>query len=76
MSKKLARSTDDAWIAGVCGGIAAYTGSNPNLIRLLAAVLTILGFGSVVIVYVLLWVLMPKQQPPGVQTITHQPPAA
>ena len=73
-SKKLERSPDDQWIGGVCGGLAEYTGTNANLVRLVVVVLTVLGFGSVIVVYLLAWVIMPRKQPPGSQTIVHEPP--
>jgi phage shock protein PspC (stress-responsive transcriptional regulator) len=58
--KRLTRSSSDSMIAGVCGGIAEYTGVDANLIRLLVVVGTILGFGSLAVLYVVAWVLMPK----------------
>lgn len=68
--KKLTRSRDDKWVGGVCGGIAAYTGLDANLIRLLVAVLTVLGFGSLIVAYVVAWILMPAAQPAGQQTVS------
>lgn len=60
MNKQLTRSTDQKWIAGICGGIAEYTGIDANLIRLVAVVLTVVGVGTVVVVYIVAWFLMPK----------------
>jgi phage shock protein PspC (stress-responsive transcriptional regulator) len=61
--KRLQRSDDDRWIGGVCGGLAAYTGVDAGLIRLIVAVGTILGFGSLILAYVVAWVIMPKADP-------------
>jgi phage shock protein PspC (stress-responsive transcriptional regulator) len=58
--KRLQRSTDDRWIGGVCGGLADYTGVDAGLIRLVVAVATILGFGSLIVAYVVAWIIMPK----------------
>ena len=58
--KNLTRSRDNKWIGGVCGGIGHYTDIDPNLIRLAAVVLTILGFGTVIIAYLIAWLLMPQ----------------
>jgi phage shock protein C len=69
--KKLTRSPDDSWLAGVCGGIADYTGVDANLVRLVVAVCTVLGAGSLIIVYVIAWVLMPKR--PQQETVWGQP---
>ena len=58
--KRLQRSIDDRWIGGVCGGLADYTGVDAGLIRLVVAVATILGFGSLIVAYVVAWIIMPK----------------
>ena len=72
--KKLERSTDQKWVAGVCGGIADYTGADVNVVRLLVVVATLLGAGSLILVYVAAWIIVPAQVPPGRQTIAHEPP--
>lgn len=61
--RRLVRSRDDRWIAGVCGGVAQYAGVDANLVRLLVVLGTIFGFGSLLIVYVIAWVLMPEEEP-------------
>jgi len=66
--KKLTRSRDDKWVGGVCGGIADYTGLDPNLIRILVAVGTVLGFGSLIVAYIVAWILIPA----GQQTVSAQ----
>lgn len=58
--RRLVRRTDDKMIAGVCSGIAAYFAIDVTLVRLLAVLGTVLGLGSLVIVYVVLWVVMPE----------------
>ena len=59
--KRLTRSRDDRWIAGVCGGVARYAGVDANLVRLLVVLGTIIGFGSLILVYVAAWILMPEE---------------
>ncbi len=59
-SIKLARSRDDRWIAGICGGIAEHTGVDVTLIRLLLVIATILGAGSLVLIYLACWVIIPR----------------
>ena len=61
--KRLQRSDDDRWIGGVCGGLADYTGVDAGLIRLIVAVATILGFGSLILAYIAAWVIMPLEDP-------------
>jgi len=59
-TKALTRSPDDRWIAGVCGGLAEYTGVDATLIRVIVLVATILGAGSLVVLYPICWLLIPK----------------
>ncbi len=59
--KRLVRSRDDRWIAGVCGGVAKYLGVDANLVRLIVVIGTIIGFGSLAVAYLVAWVLMPEE---------------
>ena len=58
--KRLVRSRDDRWLAGVCGGVADYAGIDANLVRLIVVLGTIFGFGSLLVAYVVAWILMPE----------------
>jgi phage shock protein C len=58
--KRLTRSRDDRMIAGVCGGIAEYFGVDSTLVRILVVVLTVLGFGALLIAYIVGWFLIPE----------------
>jgi phage shock protein C len=57
--KRLTRSPDDRWIAGICGGLAEYTGLDATLIRVVLLVATILGAGSLIVIYLVCWLLIP-----------------
>ena len=71
--KKLTRNRDDKWVGGVCGGIATYTGIDANLIRLIVAVATLLGAGSLIVAYLVAWLIIPKQpEPASAQTIVGE----
>jgi len=59
MNKKLYRSKTDKIFAGVCGGLADYFDIDATIIRLLFILIVAFG-GSGLIVYVLLWLIMPK----------------
>lgn len=72
--KKLTRTPDDKWVAGVCGGIGQYTGVDANVVRLVVVVLTVLGAGSLIIAYVVAWILMPNQPRGGVWVSTTDAP--
>jgi phage shock protein PspC (stress-responsive transcriptional regulator) len=54
------RSQDDRMLAGVCGGVGAYLGVDPVLLRVGFAVLTIFG-GLGAVAYVALWLLLPEE---------------
>ena len=58
--RRLTRSTDDRMVAGVCGGVADYLGVDPTIVRLAVVVGTVLGFGTLLVAYVLAWLLMPE----------------
>lgn len=49
-------------IAGVCGGLGAYLGINPLWIRILFLIALIPGGVPGFLVYVLLWLVMPRKQ--------------
>ncbi len=57
--KKFYRNPDDKVIAGVCGGIAAYFGADGTLVRLLF-VLSVLFFGTGLVLYIVLWIITPQ----------------
>jgi phage shock protein PspC (stress-responsive transcriptional regulator) len=54
--RKMAAS--EAWVGGVCAGVAYWLGVPVWIVRLIWAVL-ILGYGVGLFVYVLLWIFLP-----------------
>ncbi len=52
-------------IAGVCAGLAKHFGLSASGLRIAAVLLTILGAGWGLIVYVVLWVIMPYEPAGG-----------
>ena len=60
MEKKFYLSETDKKIGGVCGGLAEYFQID-SLIMRLAFVALILGLGSGLLLYILLWFLAPKR---------------
>ncbi|MCS5717991.1 PspC domain-containing protein [Herbiconiux sp. CPCC 205763] len=52
---------DDAWVAGVCSGIAARTGLDVRLVRGIAIVIAILG-GPIFLAYAVGWALLPDSR--------------
>jgi phage shock protein C len=59
-AKRLTRSRSDRMIAGVCGGLAEYFNVDPTLVRLVFAVGAILGAGSLLLVYIVMWIVVPE----------------
>ena len=58
--KRLFRDEEDAVVAGVCSGLAAYFGiTDPVWMRLLFVILAFASFGFWLPAYVLLWILVP-----------------
>jgi phage shock protein PspC (stress-responsive transcriptional regulator) len=62
---KLVRSRSDCMIAGVCGGLAEYLGWPSFRVRLMYVAISVLSAAFPgIIVYVVLWFLMPKEDRP------------
>ena len=57
--RKLVRSRD-RWLAGICGGIAEYMGWSKDYVRLAWLLLTLFTAFSGLIVYIILWIVMPE----------------
>ena len=56
----LHRSSQDRLIAGVCGGIAAWLGWDPSLVRVMYVVVSVLSVAFPgILAYLALWILMP-----------------
>jgi len=60
MKKKLTTSTKNKIIAGVCGGIAEYFNVDPTLVRIIFVLLTISFNIPSIIIYIILWAIMPS----------------
>ena len=60
MEKQFYLSDTDKKIGGVCGGIAQYFGIDSLLVRV-AFLALIVGYGSGLLAYIVLWLLAPRQ---------------
>lgn len=69
--RRLTKSRSDRMIDGVCGGVAAYFGIDPTLVRVAWVLVTLLG-GSGIILYIAAMILMPKEAtaPPAAEQAT------
>ncbi len=59
--KALVRPRDNRIIAGVCAGLADYTGMDVNLLRVIVALVTLVTVGTGVLAYVLAWIVIPEE---------------
>lgn len=60
--RQLARSESDRRIAGVCGGIAEYFDIDPTIVRIIFVLAALFG-GPGLLVYIVLWIVLPKGSP-------------
>lgn len=58
--RRLLRSREDRWLAGVCGGVGEYAGVDPTFLRLIAVVGGVFSAGTLVVAYLIAWVVMPE----------------
>lgn len=59
MAKMLSRSREDRILAGICGGLGEYLEFDPVIIRVAFVVAGFIG-GSGVVLYALLWLVIPE----------------
>jgi len=58
--KRLARSRTDYMVGGVSGGLGKYFNIDPTIVRLVFVLLAVSG-GSGVLLYFILWIVMPRE---------------
>lgn len=59
--KQLFRSKNERMLGGVCGGLGEHLDIDPTVIRLIWAVITVLSFGTGIVIYILAWILIPEE---------------
>lgn len=62
--KKLYRPKAGRILGGVCAGIAEFLDYDPTIIRLVFVIVTLLG-GSGVLIYLILWLIIPSEGNPS-----------
>lgn len=60
--KRLTRVEEGRMIAGVCAGLGKYLGIDATVVRLIFVLLAVFGGGGLLI-YIILWLVMPMEQP-------------
>ncbi len=63
MQNRLYRSRTDVMVGGVCSGLGKYLGIDPTLVRIFFVLLA-LASGAGVWIYLLLWVIVPREGAP------------
>jgi phage shock protein PspC (stress-responsive transcriptional regulator) len=58
--KRIFRDPDDKMLGGVCSGVAAYTNTDPTWIRIAFVIAALISFGTWLLIYVLLWIIIPE----------------
>ncbi len=58
--KRIYRSKTDRILGGVAGGLGEYLDLDPTIFRLIFVILTVFG-GSGIIIYLILWLIMPEK---------------
>jgi phage shock protein C len=60
--KKLTRTDkSDSMVFGVCGGIAKHFQIDTTIVRILVALLTVFSFGGLLLAYIIMAIIMPKE---------------
>ncbi|HVO59196.1 MAG TPA: PspC domain-containing protein [Dongiaceae bacterium] len=73
--KRLMRSSTDKKIGGVCAGLADYFDLDPTLVRILWVVVVFFG-GTGILLYVILWLVLPLAPRPVIAVTSEAPIAA
>jgi phage shock protein C len=72
--KRLMRSSTDAKVGGVCGGLAEYFEADPGVVRILVTLMTIAsGFVFGVLSYIVAWVILPLAPAPVPRVVAPMP---
>ena len=71
-TKKLYRSNENRWLVGVCGGIGEYCNIDATIIRVLF-ILFSFAMGGGILIYLILWIVIPLK-PPDVVDMAEVPP--
>lgn len=62
--KKMFRNPDDKMLGGVCSGLACYFGIDALWMRLLMILLAWFSVGTMVVIYLVLWLIIPEARTP------------
>ena len=63
--QRLYRSKKERILGGVCAGLGEHLNVDPTVIRLVWAVVTLLSFGTGIIISILAWIIIPEDDTGG-----------
>lgn len=72
-NKRLYRDASDKMVGGVCSGLANFFGIDPTVIRLAFVLLTLLG-GHGILIYLVLWLVVPLVPQAAAESVVDVPP--
>ena len=75
MNRRLYRSRQDSVLGGVAGGVAEYLDVDPSIVRVIWAVLAIVTGGLFLVLYIVMWIVVPEGSPPPPAAANVTPPA-
>jgi len=64
VNKRLFRDKEGAMVAGVASGLGIYFAIDPVIIRIIFAAAVIFGAGAGILLYIILWIVMPEARTP------------
>ena len=74
VSKKFNRNINNKILGGVCSGIGGYLGIDVIWVRIIFIVLALFGWGGLILIYALLWIIVPSDKTTYAGHATsHQP---
>jgi phage shock protein C len=59
--RKLYRSRTNRTVFGVCAGLAEFFGIDPTVVRLVFVAGALLGFGSFILIYLVMYFVVPEE---------------
>jgi phage shock protein PspC (stress-responsive transcriptional regulator) len=65
VKRRMYRDTENALISGVGSGLAAYFSADVSIVRLIIVILSLISLGTGLLVYGLLWVIIPAAETPA-----------
>lgn len=73
-AKKLYRDEDEGKIGGVCAGVAHYYGMDLSVVRILFILALLIFNGVTAVVYIILWIVIPKAKTTSEKLHMHGEP--